>query len=78
MDKDNTLSQDLDARLDALAAQSSRTRVQIIEDALSNGRSLAWQEKWIAGVQAGLDDANDGNFVTDTETRSVLNKYKRT
>ena len=50
-----TSRHDLSRRMDALAARTSLTRRQIIEDALSHGRSLAWQEKWIAGVQAGIE-----------------------
>ncbi|TIP80889.1 MAG: transcriptional regulator, partial [Mesorhizobium sp.] len=49
------ISEDLSRRIDMLASRSTLTRDQIIEDALSHGRSLAWQEKWIAGVQAGIE-----------------------
>ena len=62
-------------RIDALAASSSLTRGQIIEDALSHGRSLAWHEKWVAGVREGLADANDGLFATEEEIAAVLSKY---
>lgn len=75
MDKRNDISDDLDRRIDALAARSSLTRSQIIEDALAHGRSLAWQEKWIEGVEAGLADAQKGNFASDDEIAAVLNKY---
>ncbi|WP_439617413.1 CopG family ribbon-helix-helix protein [Shinella sp.] len=75
MDKRNDISKDLDRRIDALANRSSLTRGQIIEDALAHGRSLAWQEKWVEGVQAGLDDAERGNFATEDEIALVLNKY---
>lgn len=75
MDKRNDISEDLDRRIDALAARSSLTRSQIIEDALAHGRSLAWQEKWIEGVEAGLADAQKGNFASDDEIAAVLNKY---
>jgi predicted transcriptional regulator len=71
------ISEDLSRRIDVLAARSTLTRGQIIEDALSHGRSLAWQEKWVAGVQAGIDDADKGNFATDEEIEAVLNKYSR-
>jgi predicted transcriptional regulator len=71
------ISEDLSRRIDKLAEQSSLTRGQIIEDALAHGRSLAWQEKWIAGVQAGLEDADHGNFATEEEIAAVLNKYNR-
>jgi predicted transcriptional regulator len=40
----------------------SLTRNQIVADALSHGRSLAGQEQWVAGVQAGVADADQGDF----------------
>lgn len=69
------ISEDLSRRIDQLAARSKLTRGQIIEDALTYGRSLAWQEKWIAGVEAGLADAEKGDFVTEEEIAAVLSKY---
>lgn len=69
------ISEDLSRRIDMLAARSKLTRGQIIEDALSHGRSLAWQEKWIAGVQEGIDAADRGEFATEEEIAAVLNKY---
>ncbi|MCJ8055089.1 ribbon-helix-helix protein, CopG family [Shinella curvata] len=75
MDKHNDISADLDRRIDALAARSSLTRGQIIEDALTHGRSLAWQEKWIEGVEAGLADADRGDFASEEEIAAVLNRY---
>lgn len=74
MDKD-ALPDDLSRRVDALAERSSLTRGKIIEDALSHGRSLAWQERWIAGVEAGLAEADRGEFATDDEVAAVLNRY---
>lgn len=58
-----------------LTARSTLTREQIIEDALSRGRSLAWQEKWVAGVLEGIEAADKGDFATEEEIASVLNKY---
>ncbi|MGH6754914.1 MAG: transcriptional regulator [Bradyrhizobium sp.] len=75
MDSNNDISEDLSRRIDKLAAHSTLTRGQIIEDALSHGRSLAWQEKWIAGVQSGIEAADRGDFATDEEIAAVLNKY---
>ncbi|MBB4236778.1 transcriptional regulator [Rhizobium esperanzae] len=69
--------EDLSRRIDMLAERSTLTRGQIIEDALAHGRSLAWQEKWIAGVQAGIEDADRGEFATDEEIATVLNKYSQ-
>ncbi|PWE55577.1 transcriptional regulator [Metarhizobium album] len=71
------ISEDLSRRIDMLAERSTLTRDQIIEDALSHGRSLAWQEKWLAGVAAGIADAEAGNFATDDEIAAVLNKYNQ-
>jgi predicted transcriptional regulator len=71
------ISEDLNRRIDQLAERSSLTRSQIIEDALAHGCSLAWQEKWIAGVHAGLTDADRGDFATEEEVAVVLNKYNR-
>jgi predicted transcriptional regulator len=73
-DKD-AISADLSRRIDALAARSPLTRGQIIEDALAHGRSLAWHEKWVAGVQEGLAEADRGQFATEEEIASVLAKY---
>lgn len=75
MDNRNDIPQDLDRRIDALAARSSLTRGRIIEDALAHGRSLAWQERWIAGVEAGLAEAERGEFASEDEIAAVLNKY---
>lgn len=79
MDNNNNdnISEDLSRRIDALAARSSLTRGQIIEEALSHGRSLAWHEKWVAGVQDGIEAADRGDFATDEEIAAVLNKYSQ-
>ena len=69
------LSDDIERRIDLLAERTRLTRSQIVEDALSHGRSLAWQEKWVAGVQAGLHDAAQGNFASEAEIAAVLNKF---
>jgi len=69
------LSDDLARRIDLLAESTRLTRSQIVEDALSHGRSLAWQEKWAAGVQAGINDADLENFASDAEITAVLNKF---
>lgn len=74
MDHD-AIPEDLSRRIDALVERSSLTRGRIIEDALSRGRSLAWQERWIAGVEAGLADADRGDFASEDEVAAVLNKY---
>ena len=77
MAKSNEISDDLDRRIDTLTKRSTLTRSQIIEDALSHGRSLAWQEKWIAGVEEGLQAADRGDFASEEEIAAVLNKYNQ-
>ena len=75
MDSDNEISEDLSRRIDRLAARTTLTRGQIIEDALSHGRSLAWQERWVSGVQEGIDDADRGDFANEDDIAAVLNRF---
>ncbi|MBW6421157.1 ribbon-helix-helix protein, CopG family [Rhizobium sp. XQZ8] len=75
MKQDAEISDDLSRRIDRLTERSRLTRSQIIEDALAHGRSLAWQERWIAGVESGLAEAEKGEFASDEEITAVLNKY---
>ncbi len=75
MDSNDHISDDLSRRIDALAARTTLTRGQIIEDALAHGRSLAWQEKWISGVQSGIEAADRGEFASEEDIAAVLNKY---
>ena len=77
MDSDNEISEDLSRRIDRLAARTTLTRGQIIEDALSHGRSLAWQERWVAGVQEGIDDADRGDFANEDDIAAVLNRFSQ-
>ncbi|QRI61811.1 transcriptional regulator (plasmid) [Shinella sp. PSBB067] len=61
--------------MDALAERSMQTRSQIIEDAPAHGRSLAWQQRWAAGIEAGLAEAARGDFATEEEIALVLDRY---
>ncbi|KRB28531.1 MULTISPECIES: hypothetical protein [Mesorhizobium] len=71
------ISEDLSRRIDMLTSRSTLTRDQIIENALSHGRSLAWQEKWVAGVQGGIEAADRGDFANEEEIATVLNRYSQ-
>lgn len=51
------------------------SRDQIVEDALYQWPSLAWQEQWVAGVLEGLAEAEPGEFASEAEIEAVLNKY---
>ena len=77
MAKSTEISEDLNRRIDALTKRSTLTRSRIIEDALAHGRSLAWQEKWIAGVEEGLAGAERGEFASEEEIAAALNKYNQ-
>ena len=67
---------ELKARVDALAARSSLSASQVIADALENGHSLDWQERFLEKVAVGLADADQGEFASDAEVEAVVNKYR--
>lgn len=69
------LPDDISRRIDSLVERSNLSRDQIVEDALAQGRSLAWQEQWVAGVLEGLAEADRGDFANDAEIEAVLNRY---
>jgi predicted transcriptional regulator len=69
------IAEDLSRRIDRLTARSTLTRAQVIEDALSHGRSLAWQERWLEGIAEGIADAERGDFATEAEIAAVLDRY---
>ncbi len=69
------LPDDISRRIDSLVERSNLSRDQIVEDALAQGRSLAWQEQWVAGVLEGLAQADRGDFADDAEIEAVLNRY---
>ena len=70
------IADDLKARVDAIAARSNLSASQVISDALENGYSLEWQERFLAKVAEGLADADQGAFATDAELSAVVNKYR--
>ena len=69
------LPEDISRRIHSLVERSNLSRDQIVEDALAQGRSLAWQEQYVAGVLEGLAEAERGEFATEAEIEAVLNKY---
>lgn len=68
------LPEDISRRIDSLVERSNLSRDQIVEDALSQGRSLAWQEQWVSGVTEVLAEADRGEFASEAEIEAVLNK----
>ena len=65
------LPDDISPRIDSLVERSNLSRDQIVEDALAQGRSLAWQEQWVAGVLEGLAEADRGDFASEAEIEAV-------
>lgn len=76
MDMNFELSPDLKKRVETIAAQSNLSPAQIIADALENGHSLEWQERFQSQVQRGLAAAERGDFATDEEIARVRSKYR--
>ena len=70
------ITPELRARIDAIAARSSLSVSQVIADALENGHSLEWQERFLDKVAEGIAAADRGEFATPTEIERVLNKYR--
>jgi predicted transcriptional regulator len=72
------ISDDLEARVDAIAARSSLSPSEVIADALENGHSLDWQERFLDKVATGLAEADRGDFASDADLDRIVNKYRPT
>ncbi len=72
------LPDDISRRIDSLVERSNLSRDQIVEDALSQGRSLAWQEQYVAGVLEGLAEAERGEFATEAEIEGMIDPLVET
>jgi predicted transcriptional regulator len=72
------ISDDLKARVDAIAARSSLSPSEVIADALENGHSLDWQERFLDKVATGLAEADRGDFASDADLDRIVNKYRPT
>lgn len=67
---------ELRTRVYAIAARSRQTASQVIADALENGHSLAWQERFLDRVAAGIASADRGEFATSADLERVRNKHR--
>lgn len=65
------LPEDISRRIDKLVERSNLPRDRIVEDALAQGRSLAWQEQWVIGVMEGLAEAERGEFASEAEIEAM-------
>ena len=72
------ISDDLKARVDAIAARSSLSPSEVIADALENGHSLDWQERFLDKVATGLAEADRGEFASDGDVERIVGKYRPT
>lgn len=67
---------ELQRRIEALAARSNLTADQVVLDALENGHSLEWQERFIDKVALAIDAADRDDFATADDIEAVRNKYR--
>lgn len=72
------IAPELRARVDAVAARSSRSPSEVVADALEHGHSLEWQERFVERVRAGLEDADAGRFAMPADFERLRNKYRPT
>ena len=72
------ISDALKARVYAIAARSSLSPSEVIADALENGHSLEWQERFLEKVAEGAAAAERGEFASQDDLARVVNKYRPT
>jgi len=70
------ITPELQARIDAIAARSSLSAAEVIADALENGHSLEWQERFLDKVAEGIAAADRGEFASPDDIERVRNKYR--
>lgn len=70
------ITPELQSRLDAIAGRSTLAPSEVIADALENGHSLAWQERYLGKVSRGIAEADAGQFASESDRNRVLNKYR--
>ena len=70
------ITPELQSRIDAIAGRSSLSPSEVVKDALENGHSLAWQERFLDKVSRGVAQADAGQFASQSDKERVLNKYR--
>lgn len=76
MSQSNPITPESKQRIGSIAARSGQTAADIITDALENGHSLDWQERFLERVAKGVAVADNGEFATAAEIERVQNKYR--
>jgi RHH-type rel operon transcriptional repressor/antitoxin RelB len=67
------ISKQLRSELDTLTKSTGRNKNALVEEAL---RRFVEVERWqLADIEAGLREADAGDFATDEEVDAVFNKY---
>lgn len=66
----------LKARVEAIASRSSLSPSQVIADALENGYTLEWQERFLDRVTEGIEAAEKGEFASPDEVLNIVHKYR--
>ncbi|WP_443749672.1 hypothetical protein [Asticcacaulis solisilvae] len=72
------ITPELQNRIDAIATRSSLSPSEVITDALVNGHSLEWQERFLDKVARGIKAADGGEFADQAAIDRVRNKYRPT
>ncbi|ODT49632.1 transcriptional regulator [Devosia sp. 63-57] len=70
------ITPELEARVAAIAERTRLSPSEIIADALQNGHSLEWQERFVERVAAGIAAADAGEFAHDKDINAVLSKFR--
>ena len=69
------LPDEVTKKLDALAAKLDRSRSYVAAQAIGD---FVDREEWqLADIEAGLREANRGDFATDAEVTATIAKYTR-
>jgi predicted transcriptional regulator len=69
------LPDEVTEKLDALAAKLDRSRSYVAAQAI--GDFVAREEWQLADIEAGLREADRGEFATDAEVAATIAKYTR-
>ena len=67
---------DLHDRVTAVAARSGLSASDVIADALENGHSIEWQERFVEKIATGIAAADRDEFASESDIALVLNKYR--
>ena len=70
------ISPELRGRIAAIARRSGLSETQVVADALENGHSLEWQERFLDKVASGIDAANRGEFATSEDIAHLRNRFR--